>query len=136
MLEKRRENRKNRRITLETPLKVVLCSIGAQVRYELATTNISNNGFFLEFESPGRFPFNESSILEVWLSLDGEKVVFFNGKVARIVRRGDLGHGDLGSGIAIRIVQIDRDQENLLDNFIKEHEIHSKEAGLNTTVAS
>ena len=136
MPDKRRENRKNRRITLKTPLKVVLCSIGAQVRYELATTNISNNGFFLEFESPGRFPFNESSILEVWLSLDDETVVFFNGKVARIVRRGDLGHGDLGSGIAIRIVQIDRDQEENLLRFIKENAENRRDTPIKTTVAS
>ena len=136
MPDSRRENRKNRRISLEDPLKVVLCSIGAQVRYELATTNISNNGFFLEFESPGRFPFNESSILEVWLNLDEDRVVFFNGKVARIVRRGDLGHGDLGSGIAIRIVQIEPAQQELLLSFIKEKSEGTSRHNMKATVAS
>lgn len=136
MPDNRRENRKNRRISLENPLKVVLCSIGAQVRYELATTNISDNGFFLEFESPGRFPFNESSILEVWLSLDEDRVVFFNGKVARIVRRGDLGHGDLGSGIAIRIVQIEPSQQELLHRFINDITDRARQHAGNRTVAS
>ena len=64
-----RENRKVQRILLEEPLRVVLCSIGAEVKYELTTRNVSNTGFFLEFESPGRFPFNQSSIMEVWMAV-------------------------------------------------------------------
>lgn len=111
-----RENRKVQRILLDTPLKVVLCSIGANVRYELTTRDISFTGFFLEFDSPGRFPFNQSSIMEVWLELDQKHRIFFNGKMARVVLPGSSGQ----SGIAIRIVQIDKDAENTLIQFVKD----------------
>lgn len=114
-----RENRKVRRLILEKPLKVVICSIGAQVKYELTTRNISNTGFFLEFESPGRFPFNRSSIMEVWLELEPEQTIFFNGKMARVVRPGDVAERETGSGIAVRIVQIDRENERSLREFIR-----------------
>ncbi len=110
-----RENRKVKRIRLDNPLKVVLCSIGAEVKYELTTRDISFNGLFLEFDSPGRFPFNQASIMEVWLELEGQKTVFFNGKMARVVLPGS----STDSGIAIRIVQIDKDNEKALVEFVK-----------------
>lgn len=119
MVKHLRENRKVRRLILEKPLKVVICSIGAQVKYELDTRNISNTGFFLEFASPGRFPFNPSSIMEVWLELDAEQTIFFNGKMARVVHPGDAAEKVTGTGIAIRIVQIDRDNDKVLRDFIR-----------------
>lgn len=112
-----RENRKVKRIRLDEPLKVLLCSIGAEVKYELTTRDVSYNGFFLEFDSPGRFPFNYSSIMEVWLSLGSQKTIFFNGKMARVVLPGSQGE----SGIAVRIVQIDKDDEKVLLDFVKSH---------------
>lgn len=114
-----RENRKVRRLLLDRELKVLICSIGAQVKYELSTRNISHTGFFLEFESPGRFPFNSSSIMEVWLQLEAGNTIFFNGKMARVVHPGDDAVKETGPGIAIRIVQIDRDNERALEDFIK-----------------
>lgn len=113
-----RENRKVQRILLEEPLRVVLCSIGAEVKYELTTRNVSNTGFFLEFESPGRFPFNQSSIMEVWMDLGDSKSIFFNGKMARVVHR-QKEQGE--AGIAIRIVQIDKENEDLLLKFVTEN---------------
>ncbi|NRA67089.1 MAG: PilZ domain-containing protein [Pseudobacteriovorax sp.] len=110
-----RENRKVQRILLPKALKVVLCSIGANVKYELMTRDISFTGFFLEFDSPGRFPFNQSSIMEVWLDLGGEQTIFFNGKMARVVLPGSQGQ----SGIAVRIVQIDKESERSLIDFVK-----------------
>ena len=60
-----RENRKVKRVKLEEPLKVVIGSIGGDIRYDLVTYDISDTGFFLRHQSPGRFPFSPSSILEV-----------------------------------------------------------------------
>lgn len=114
-----RENRKVRRLILDKPLKVQICSIGAQIKYELTTRNISHTGFFLEFDSPGRFPFNRSSIMEVWMELSPDLTIFFNGKMARVVHPGDSAEKETGSGIAIRIVQIDRDNEKALREFIR-----------------
>lgn len=111
-----RENRKVQRVELSQPLRVKLRSIGSQMSYELATRNISYTGFFLEFASPGRFPFTRSSIMEVWLDLGPSDTVFFNGKMARVVNKGDEGHSS--PGIAIRIVQIDKDNEDKLRRFI------------------
>lgn len=118
MAKSLRENRKVRRLILSQPLKVVLCSIGGNVKYELSTRNISNSGFFLEFESPGRFPFNQSSIMEIWLQLDEDCIIFFNGKMARVVFAGDPAEKELGTGIAVKIVQIDRENEKTLKDFI------------------
>ena len=118
---KSRENRKVNRIKLDDPLKVVICSIGAHVKYELTTSDVSNNGFFLSFENPGRFPFNQSSIMEIWLSLGNNGTIFFNGKVARVVQPIEgQDEANQESGIAVRIVQIDKDSEDLLKGFISE----------------
>jgi hypothetical protein len=110
-----RENRKNFRIQLDVALRVVLSSIGATVRYEMVTKNVSTNGFFLDFEKPGRFPFTPSSIMEVWLELAPGNTIFFNGKMARVVREANA---NTGPGIAIKIVQIDRDNELALRDFV------------------
>ncbi|MBF0440761.1 MAG: PilZ domain-containing protein [Oligoflexales bacterium] len=114
----KRENRRGGRIILQHPLKVVMCSIGAQVRYEVMTRNVSHTGFFLEYENPNRFPFTMSSIMEVWLELDDSKTVFFNGKLARVVNKGDFSEQETGTGIGIHIVQIDRENEKLLEDFL------------------
>ena len=114
----RRENRKVKRLLLDDPLKVTICSIGAQVKYELTTKNISYGGFFLAFDSPGRFPFTSASIMEVWLELTDDLTIFFNGKMARVVHPGDPMEKEIGSGIAIRIVQIDSGTESSLRNYI------------------
>ena len=89
MSTSRRENRRVIRIHLDDPLKIVLGSIGVNVRYSMLTNNISSNGFFLNFEKPGRFPFTPSSIMEVWLELDSDNTIFFNGKMARVVYEAD-----------------------------------------------
>lgn len=114
----KRENRKTSRIRLDRELPVVLCSIGSQAKYELWTRDISYNGFFLEFDKPGRFPFNEASIMEVWLKLTEENTIFFNGKMARVVKAGNRSAIDGGSGIAIKIVQISPADESKLKEFI------------------
>lgn len=113
-----RENRRKVRVHLKTPLKVVMGSIGSEVRYDLMTRDLSNNGFFLDFEKPGRFPFTPASIMEVWLNLGGEKPIFFNGKMARVVYPNEEAAKVSGPGIAIRIVQIDPDQEKILVDYI------------------
>ena len=118
MSRKRKELRRNVRIRLDSPLKVVMGSIGADVRYDLESRNISHNGFFLDFEKPGRFPFNGSSIMEIWLELEPGNTIFFNGKMARVVYPTDEQAKDTGPGIAVRIVQIDAKNEQTLFDFI------------------
>ena len=56
-----RESRKVKRVRLERPMRVVIASIGAHIRYETTARDISHTGFFLEFDSPARFPFNQSN---------------------------------------------------------------------------
>src|SRR5262245_8437322 len=104
----KRENRKNIRIQLDYPLRVVMGSIGNNIRYEMVTRNISINGFFLDFEKPGRFPFTPASIMEVWLELEQGKTIFFNGKMARVVKTPPQNPRETGDspnpGIAVRII--------------------------------
>ncbi len=113
-----RESRKMKRVRLGRPMRVVIASIGAQVRYETTARDVSHTGFFLEFDSPARFPFNQSSILEVWAELEPDSAIFFNGKMARIVPKENAVVQETEAGIAIKIVQIDRDNEKILQDFI------------------
>ena len=113
-----RDNRRVIRVNLEVPLQVTMGSIGSDVRYELATRDVSNNGFFLDFDKPGRFPFTPASIMEIWMDLGEEGRIFFNGKMARVVYPTDSAAEVSGPGIAVRIVQIEPDQEQLLIKFI------------------
>lgn len=118
MSKSSRENRKQDRLRLNKAVRVIIGSIGAQIRYEVSSRDVSNTGFFLEFESPGRFPFNQSSILEVWAELEPEHTIFFNGKMARVVPKEHAVMADTGAGIAIKIVLIDRENEKVLQDFI------------------
>lgn len=115
-----RDNRKVLRVKLERPLKVIMGSIGSDVKYDLLTNDISPNGFFLDFEAPGRFPFNPSSIMEVWLYLEENDEIFFNGKMARVVYPSESLNGENRPGIAIRIIQIGDDEKRRLATFIDE----------------
>lgn len=115
----RRENRKVTRLKLKGPLRVVIGSIGADIRYDLTTRNVSITGFFLDFEKPGRFPFTDKSIMEVWLELEPGNTIFFNGKMARVVYANDPQAVETGPGIGIRIVLIDAKNEGVLREFIE-----------------
>lgn len=130
-----RENRRVIRVNLDKPLKVVMGSIGSDVRYDLQTRDISNNGFFLDFEKPGRFPFTPASIMEIWMELDEKERIFFNGKMARVVYPTDNAAQVSGPGIAVRIVQIEPDQEKKLIQFINDM-IDEQAAKNNSTEAA
>jgi hypothetical protein len=114
----RKESRKTGRLKLDQPLRVVMGSIGADVKYDMVSRNISHTGFFLDFEKPGRFPFTAASILEIWLELEPGTTIFFNGKMARVVFPSDERARDTGPGIAVRIIQIDAKNEKILFDFI------------------
>lgn len=114
----RKDTRKNGRIKLKSALRVVMGSLGADIRYDLLTRNISHTGFFLDFEKPGRFPFTTASIMEIWLELEPGNTIFFNGKMARVVFPNDEAAKETGPGIAVRIVQIDAKGEKSLFDFL------------------
>ena len=120
-----KENRRNARVFLEQPLKVIMGSIGADVRYELMTRNLSVTGFFLDFDKPGRFPFTPASIMEIWLELGKDETIFFNGKMARVVHPDELDSDGIGPGIAVKIVQIDTENERILKDFVKNNSLKS-----------
>jgi hypothetical protein len=118
MSEGRRENRKMVRLILDQPLSVSISSLGADVRYDLHTRNVSYTGFFLDFEKPGRFPFTTASIMEIWIELEAGNRIFFNGKMVRRVMPGEPGSEITGPGIAVRIIQMDSKTEHQLKEFI------------------
>jgi hypothetical protein len=123
----RKESRRNIRVKLNESLRVVMGSLGADVRYDLASRNISHTGFFLDFEKPGRFPFTTASIMEIWLELEPGNTIFFNGKMARVVFPHDEAAKETGPGIAVRIVQIDAKNEKALFEFL-ERKIKERES--------
>ena len=118
MAEGRRENRKVVRLILDHAMKVSIGSLGADVRYDLRTRNVSYTGFFLDYEKPGRFPFTPASIMEIWIELEQDLKIFFNGKMVRRVMPGEPGSEITGPGIAVKIVQIDSKTEQKLKEFI------------------
>ncbi len=115
----RKESRKVGRLKLKEQLKVVMGSLGSDVRYDMGSRNLSHTGFFLDFEKPGRFPFTTASIMEIWLELEPGNTIFFNGKMARVVFPNDAAAAETGPGIAVRIVQIDTKNEKALFEFIE-----------------
>ncbi|MBI2601582.1 MAG: PilZ domain-containing protein [Deltaproteobacteria bacterium] len=117
-----REHRRTLRISLQKPLQVIIGSIGSDVRYDLETRDISTRGFFLEFEKPGRFPFTSSSIMEIWLELSPGDSIFFNGKMARVVLPAEAESQGTNPGIAVRIVQIEPEEEKRLADFVQAQE--------------
>jgi hypothetical protein len=56
--------------------------------------------------------------MEIWLELEPGNTIFFNGKMARVVYPTDNAAKESGPGIAVRIVQINKDQEDGLIEFI------------------
>jgi hypothetical protein len=106
------------RLILDQPLSVSISSLGADVRYDLHTRNVSYTGFFLDFEKPGRFPFTAASIMEIWIELEAGNRIFFNGKMVRRVMPGEPGSEITGPGIAVRIIQMDSKTEHQLKEFI------------------
>ena len=116
-----KESRKVKRVHLDNPIKVVICSIGGGVKYDMTTRDISSTGFFLEYDSPARFPFNRSSILEVWLTIGADNTLFFNGKMARVVYPDPKTSPEEATspGIGIKIVQINEENETKLEVFLK-----------------
>jgi hypothetical protein len=127
----RKESRRNGRIKLKEPLRVVMGSLGAEVRYDLQTRNVSHTGFFLDFEKPGRFPFTTASIMEIWLELEPGNTIFFNGKMARVVFPNDEAAKETGPGIAVRIVQMDSKNEKALLEFLERKAKESQDKGSN-----
>lgn len=118
MSQGRKESRKVGRLKLTEQLKVVMGSMGSDVRYDMGTRNLSHTGFFLDFEKPGRFPFTTASIMEIWLELEPGNTIFFNGKMARVVYPTDPQAADTGPGIGVRIVLIDAKNEKSLFEYI------------------
>ena len=116
----KKENRRNARFRLEASLKVVMGSMGSTVRYDLMAKDISSTGFFLAFDRPGRFPFTPSSIMEIWMEIGTGKTIFFNGKMARVVKPDDPAAQLMGPGVGIRIIQIDKENETMLKDFLEQ----------------
>ena len=65
--------------------------------------------------------------MEVWLEIESGKTIFFNGKMARVVYPGDEGSEETGPGIAIKIVQIDSENDRGLQEFVSGKSLERKE---------
>ena len=122
-----REQRRVSKVDTGKLLRVVVCSIGSDIKYELTTHNLSSQGIFLRFDDPRRFPFTSSSILEITLYLTEEEPIFFNGKVSQIVYTEDKSAGEEEeTGIGIRIVQISSKDQELYNHYISEEQAGSE----------
>ena len=119
MVNVSRENRRYGRVIIEKGLRVSMRSIGSEASYNMETRNVSDTGFFLRFEKPGRFPFTPSSIMEVWLTLEEGSTIFFNGKMTRVVYPEEAVSLETEPGIAIQIIQIEKEEEGVLREFIR-----------------
>ena len=127
MVNVSRENRRYGRVIIEGGLRVSMRSIGSEASYNMETRNVSDTGFFLRFEKPGRFPFTPSSVMEVWLTLEEGNTIFFNGKMTRVVHPEEAVLLETEPGIAIRIIQIEKDEENVLREFIRKKAVENED---------
>ena len=115
-----KENRKRHRLRLNKPLRVLVSSLGSDVQYDLVTHDLSLGGFFLDFESPMKFPFLSSSILEVCIVLDNHEDIYFLGKIARVVYANDT-EANQRKGIAVSIILIENTFKDYLKKFIESY---------------
>lgn len=128
-----KEPRRNARLQLEKALHLIMGSIGSDVRYDLETKDVTIKGFFLESKTPGRFPFTSASIVEVWLEIEPTNIVFFNGKIARIILPEEAEALEEPPGISIRIIQIEPEEEKKLADFLNKKLDQIEEAEGNTS---
>lgn len=136
MVNVSRENRRYGRVIIEKGLRVSMRSIGSEASYNMETRNVSDTGFFLRFEKPGRFPFTPSSIIEVWLTLEEGSTIFFNGRMTRVVHPEEAVSLDTEPGIAIRIIQIEKEEERVLRDFIKKKAMENEDKEKSAAPAS
>ena len=136
MVNVSRENRRYGRVIIENGLRVSMRSIGSEASYNMETRNVSDTGFFLRFEKPGRFPFTPSSIMEVWLTLEEGSTIFFNGKMTRVVHPEEALSLDTEPGIAIKIIQIEKEEENVLREFIRKKAMENESKGESASKAT
>ena len=117
-----RDQRRPTKVSLKNSLRVILASIGSDMKYELTTSDLSSQGFFCDFDDPKRFPFLDSSIIEIWLELSPDRTIFFNGKISGIFYGDEkTPEGDTSKpGISIDIIQITNGEQEILNNFISE----------------
>lgn len=113
-----KEPRRNARLLLDTALHVIMGSIGSDVRYELETKDVTSKGFFIETKKTGRFPFTASSIIEIWLEIAPGSVIFFNGKISRVILPEEAESIGEPAGIGFRVIQIEPEEEKKLSEFL------------------
>jgi hypothetical protein len=71
------------RFYTEIPTRVDAKTFGSAETYTLKTINISKSGFLLASPPGFRVPFNESTLLELTVHVDGDEPIRFLGKVMR-----------------------------------------------------
>lgn len=119
------EKRRMIRIQVKRQLRAYIKSVGSHVKHEFETIDVSVNGLLLHSPRTRRYPFSEATLLEVWLQLDDEDktVIFFNAKVARSFEdKKDDGRLNFG----LRIIQIEKGQEERLVRYIDENRSDSE----------
>lgn len=114
-----KERRKFDRVTLETKNKASITSLGSTLHYSLETLNISKRGLYFSCKNPERFPFSTSSIMEVSLDIGDGKKIFFNAKPVRFYSPLDNEASLWGPGLAVRIIQISKEEDLKLDLFLE-----------------
>lgn len=71
------------RFSTEIPTRVDAKTFGSSELYTLKTINISKSGFLLASPPGFRVPFNESTLLELTVHVEGDEPIRFLGKVMR-----------------------------------------------------
>jgi c-di-GMP-binding flagellar brake protein YcgR len=105
--QKAQEKRKFERLRVRVAATVVARSLGSGVTYKFTTQDISAGGVFISGEK-AEYPFEERTLLEIWLHLSPDQSLSFLGKIV---------HHKSG-GFGIKIVQIEDGDTKLLSTFI------------------
>ncbi len=111
------EKRKLLRVEVQQPLRVYVRSIGSNVEYEFKSDNLSPQGINLIGRQSISYPFNSSTLLDVWVQIKDKQnsVIYFTAKIIRTHKK----QGKLIFGL--RIVQISNESELKLIQYITDH---------------
>jgi len=121
------EKRKLPRIEVHQSLRVYVKSIGSNVEYELQADNISSRGINLVGRQSISYPFNSSTLLDVWVQIKDKQnsVIYFTGKIVGTQKK------HCKFIYRLRIVQISTEAELKLIQYITDH--HTQNIPSSTT---
>lgn len=110
---------------------VQVSTLGSTEPFDFSVVDISSSGFLLATELGDEVPFHLNALLDITVDPSGGVLaggIRCMGKLVRVVEPTRAGGDSAGTPglFAVTIVQIDDDQQDRLDDYLKRLESHSR----------